>query len=351
MAMTMKNLLALFKKPVTAAGRGSRVVTTEASTKKRTNQGKIFFRLTVTPVPRTLFSSCLVRRKASTSVIGMMARVRVILTMAAVSSVLLPCIPSQAAAAAVTEEVSLTAVPAKSPKPSLDSPSIPPRVGKVSAARTLNRKITEMDWAISSSSAPMTGAVAAMAEPPQMEEPTPIKVDILASICSSLCKTKAATSEVVMVDRMMGRDWAPTLATLDRFMPKPSRTTASWSIFFEVKVMPARAWPCSFQNRAMTIPRRMANTGPPTTSKVLPKNQAGTAIHRQTRIPGPFLLIHSIWLSSPFSATQTLLAPSKDEACRASYSHSLFLVKYFPAMLWCKHYREFLSHTYRRSLF
>ena len=117
----------------------------------------------------------------------MMARVRVIFTMAAVSRVLAPgCIPSQAEAAAVTEEVSFTAVPAKRPKPSLERPSTPPRVGKIRAAMTLKRKMTEMAWAISSSSAPMTGAVAAMALPPQMEEPTPIKVEMLPSMWSAL---------------------------------------------------------------------------------------------------------------------------------------------------------------------
>ena len=41
------------------------------------------------------------------------------------------------------------------------------------AARTLKKKMTEIAWATSSSFASMTGAVAAMAEPPQMEEPTP----------------------------------------------------------------------------------------------------------------------------------------------------------------------------------
>ena len=119
--------------------------------------------------------------------------------MVAVSRVLAPgCIPSQAAAAAVTEEVSFTAVPAKSPKPSFPRPSRPPRVG--------NRRAAEMDWAISSSSAPMTGAVAAMAEPPQTDEPTPTRVEMLEGICSSLCRRKDTTREVVMVDRMMGRD-------------------------------------------------------------------------------------------------------------------------------------------------
>ena len=99
------------------------------------------------------------------------------------------CIPSQAAAAAVTEDVSFTAVPAKRPKPSLESPSTPPSVGKIRAAMTLNRKMTEMAWAISSSSAPMTGAVAAMALPPQMEDPTPMRVEMLASMRITLYRT------------------------------------------------------------------------------------------------------------------------------------------------------------------
>ena len=36
-----------------------------------------------------------------------------------------------------------------------------------------------MDWAISSSSASITGAVAAMADPPQILDPTPTKVEIV----------------------------------------------------------------------------------------------------------------------------------------------------------------------------
>ena len=48
-----------------------------------------------------------------------------------------------------------------------------PRVGKSTAASTLKKKMTEIAWATSSSSASITGAVAAMAEPPQIEDPTP----------------------------------------------------------------------------------------------------------------------------------------------------------------------------------
>lgn len=74
-----------------------------------------------------------------------------------------PHILSHVEAAAVTEEVSFTAVPAKMPNPSPDvvlKPRKLPKIGKIIAARTLKKKITEMDWATSSSSALITGAVA-----------------------------------------------------------------------------------------------------------------------------------------------------------------------------------------------
>ena len=135
--------------------------------------------------------------------------------------------PSQAAAAAVTEEVSLTAVPAKRPKPSLVRPSALPSVGKTSAAMTLKRKMTEMACATSSSSALMTGAVAAMAEPPQMEEPTPMSVAVRPGTLSARHITYATTRDVVMVDAMTGRLVTPTFATWLRLRPKPRSTTAA----------------------------------------------------------------------------------------------------------------------------
>ena len=97
MAMMMRNLLRSFSGPVTLAGSWHTVVMTAASTKKSTKKGKIFFRLILAP------SSCLawrVRKSASASVMGMMASVRVSLTMVAASRVLEPWMPSQAAAAA-----------------------------------------------------------------------------------------------------------------------------------------------------------------------------------------------------------------------------------------------------------
>ena len=155
-----------------------------------------------------------------------MARVLVSLTVVAAPKVLLPWIPSHAAAAAVTEEVSFTAVPAKRPNPWSLNPRRPPRLGKMRAAATLKRKITDMEVAISSSFASMTGAAAAMAEPPQMEEPTPIRVVILEESLMALYMKKATRRETVIVERMIGKDCLPVFTMLSRFMLKPRRTTA-----------------------------------------------------------------------------------------------------------------------------
>ena len=179
-------------------------------------------------------------------------------------------------------------------------PSAPPSVGKNSAARMLKRKMTEMDWAISSSSAPMTGAVAAMAEPPQMEEPTPTSTEMLHGILSQRLMAKAMTSEVVMVEQMMGSDLLPTWAIWERLSPNPSRMTAYCNTFLEVKAMPARKEALFWRTSAASMPSRMANTGPPTTGKAQPSSQPGMASARHSSRPGSvclteFISIHSLF--------------------------------------------------------
>lgn len=53
---------------------------------------------------------------------------------------------------------------------------------KQNRGKDVKEEIVEMAWATSSSVASMTGAVAAMADPPQMDEPTPIRVALLTSM-------------------------------------------------------------------------------------------------------------------------------------------------------------------------
>ena len=134
------------------------------------------------------------RINAKTSVMGIIARVRVSLTVTALSRVAEPSphIASHVLAAAVTDEVSFTAVPANMPKASPEVVSKPmsvPKAGKMSAASTLKKNMTDIDCATSSSDASMTGAVAAMAEPPHIDEPTPMSVDIFDGMCMTFWST------------------------------------------------------------------------------------------------------------------------------------------------------------------
>src|SRR5690606_15253801 len=91
----------------------------------------------------------------------------------------------QATPAATTEDVSFIAVPAHIPKPKSLNPKSCPKGGNKNTAIILNRKIVEIDWATFSSLALITGAVAAIAEPPQMDVPTPIKIEVILSIFRS----------------------------------------------------------------------------------------------------------------------------------------------------------------------
>ena len=184
--MIMQNLLKSFKGTKIFEGIPifkAIVVITDAIIKYIINIGNDFFRLK----PDFLLFDLSEFIIASTIVIGMMARVLVSFTVTALSRVWVPRfhILSHVDAAAVTEEVSFIAVPEKIPKASplkVSKPIIFPNIGKSSAANTLKKNITDIACATSPSSALITGAVAAMAEPPHIEDPTPIRVDILPGI-------------------------------------------------------------------------------------------------------------------------------------------------------------------------
>ena len=161
----------------------------------------------------------------------MIASVLVSFTVTALFKVSLPRfhILSQVEAAAVTDEVSLIAVPAKIPNASpctVSNPIAFPSIGKKIAAITLKKKITAIDCAISSSSASITGAVAAIAEPPQIDEPTPTSTDVFAGTLSTFFITPAIIRDVVIVHIIIGRDCFPVSNIIPRFIPNPSKTTA-----------------------------------------------------------------------------------------------------------------------------
>ncbi len=154
------------------SGIGRKVFRIAVRTKPSTNHGNIFTMLRFPVDPDAAVSaeafarSFLVVYTASTRVIGTIIRVLVSLTMVAKPrAVLLPAALLHAAPAATTDDVSLIAVPAHIPKPKSDNPIRCPRGGKIKTATTLNRKMVDIACATSWSFAPMTGAVAAMADP------------------------------------------------------------------------------------------------------------------------------------------------------------------------------------------
>ena len=293
--MIMKNLDSSFSGANTSALTPRlmhTVVMTAAMIKYRMNIGNALFKLNL-PDDFPSFAADFARISESTSVIGMIASVRVSLTVTAVLSVSLPRFHmlSQVEAAAVTDEVSLIAVPAKTPKAFplvVSKPSAFPSTGKSTAAITLKKKITEIACATSVSSASMTGAVAAIAEPPQMEEPTPTRIDVFEGTFSTLRSSHAMIKEVEIVLMIIGRDCFPVCKITPRFMPNPSRTTAVCKIILDVHLIPDSAVPFSVQKQVITIPARIAMTGPPITGNDFPISQDGIAIRKQTRIPLKF---------------------------------------------------------------
>src|SRR5699024_7162020 len=103
----------------------------------------------------------------------------------------------------------------------------------------LNKKITEILLATSSALAWITGAVAAMAEAPQIDEPTQTKVGALMSRVNHLCKRNAMINDTKMVLMIIGKDSVPTFTTWVKLRPNPKSTTAICKTYFEVKAIPS----------------------------------------------------------------------------------------------------------------
>ena len=265
------------------------VVITDAITKYKINIGKALFKLKPSALPLS-FALFFARAIASIKVIGIIASVRVSFTVTALCSVSLPRfhILSQVDAAAVTDDVSLIAVPAKIPNASpalVSNPIALPSIGKKIAASTLKKKMTEMDCATSLSSAPMTGAVAAIAEPPQIDEPTPTRIAVSEGTRSALCSAHASRRDIPIVQTMIGSDCFPVSKMTPRFRPNPSSTTAVCKMILDVHLIPAAALPLSLQKSAISMPNNMESTGPPIIGNALPSSHAGTAMPKQTKMP------------------------------------------------------------------
>ena len=86
--------------------------------------------------------------------------------------------------------------------------------------------------------ASMTGAMAAMALPPQMPVPALMRLLVFQSSPSALPITQPRPKHVASVKSMTVSENLPTVSTVVMFRLAPSRMMANFRIFFEVNLMP-----------------------------------------------------------------------------------------------------------------
>ena len=96
-----------------------------------------------------------------------------------------PAASEKAYPAATTLDVSFTAVPDHNPYAISESPIAFPIIGKSTIIAISKRKVADIAYAISVSSASIAGAMAAIAEPPQIPVPAEIRFESFQLILSA----------------------------------------------------------------------------------------------------------------------------------------------------------------------
>ena len=240
-ALTMRNLLTVFVPDTTAVGIENMLATIDIARKPRINQGNIFailkFAFNARPSLLCARASFFFKRScinAKVTTVGMMASVLVSFTIVAKS----PAASEKAYPVATTEEVSLTAVPAHIPKAWSVIPSALPIMGKSKIIAMSNKKVADIAYATSLSSASMVGAMAAIAEPPQMPVPAEIRLDSFQFKPNAFPTRYPPPKQVSRVNIITISDILPTVNIVVIFKDKPSKIIANFKIFFEVNLIP-----------------------------------------------------------------------------------------------------------------
>ena len=91
---------------------------------------------------------------------------------------------------------------------------------------------------MSRSVASMTGAMAAMAEPPQIPVPAFIRLLVFQLSPSAFPISAPRPKQVARVNSITISENFPTVTTVDRFKLAPSRMMANFKIFLEVNRIP-----------------------------------------------------------------------------------------------------------------
>ncbi len=139
---------------------------------------------------------------------------------------------------ATTLEVSLTAVPAQRPKAASESPRSLPSIGNTTTITVSKRKVADIPYAISISVASITGAMAAIAEPPHIPVPAFIRLLVFQSSPRSLPINAPRPKQVARVNTITTRENLPTVRTVVILRLAPRRIIANFNIFFDVNLIP-----------------------------------------------------------------------------------------------------------------
>src|SRR5690625_7675350 len=142
-----------------------------------------------------------------------------------------------------------------------------------------------MARAVSCSSGSMIGATAAMADPPQIAVPAPIKLRSLSPTLSRRPNTYAVTKAAAMVMMVTHSESNPARTTGLKLRPKPSKIIDHCKTALEAKVNPG--WQIGITPMVLRIPQpnKIAHTGRPTVGNQLPNTVATTATRAASAIP------------------------------------------------------------------
>ncbi len=132
--------------------------------------------------------------------------------------------------------------------------------GSPSTITTPRIAVNEIEDAISSLVAPMTGATAAIAELPQMELPQAIRIDSRVGRPSMRLMPKLSARVTMTVAAIAPSNAAPDAATAAKLIDAPSSITATSSSCLALKAMPACQRSEGFQKLRTAMPSRIAST-------------------------------------------------------------------------------------------
>ena len=165
--------------------------------------------------------------------------------------------------------------------------------------------------------ASMTGAMAAMALPPQMPVPALMRLLVFQFSPSAFPIKYPRPKHVASVNSITVSEKRPTESTVRMFRLAPSRMIANFRIFFEVNLIPGAVTAVGFRKWLMIMPRNSAITDAPMKCSPAAFSSASSPLAAAAStsaiaIPGRYFMTFFIE-RTPFSFCVFILSPHCDK--------------------------------------